>query len=82
MGSDSFWWGGEVPEKCCFCLAAVVASAVEVGGGPGSLDSNDWLGSVRMPLWAALAVGLSCRIGAVFSACPVSCLVRWAPLGG
>ena len=58
MGSDMFWWVGEVPEK--FCLAAVVASAVEVGRGPGGLDSNDWSA-------AALAV-MSCRIGVQASA--------------
>ena len=53
MGSGLFLWVGEVPEN--FCLAAVVASAVEVGGGPGRVDSNDWSA-------AALAV-LSCRVG-------------------
>ena len=58
MGSEMFWWVGEVPEK--FCLAAVVASAVEVGRGPGGLDSNDWSA-------AALAV-MSCRIGVQASA--------------
>ena len=71
-----------MPEIFFFCLAAVVASAVEVGGGPGKLDSNDLLGSVGMPLWAALAVGTSCRLGAFITACLVRCLVQGAPLGG
>jgi len=56
--------------------------AVEVGGGPGGVDSNDRPGGVGVPLWAALAVRLSCRVGALVSACLAPCLVQWAPLGG
>ena len=55
-------------------LASAVDLAVEVGGGPGWMDSNDWSAAGNeMPLWAALAVLLSCRLFTVVSIGLASC---------
>ena len=73
---------GEVPKWFWF-----MGLAVEVGGGGRQLDSNDWSAAVgEMPLWAALALHLSCRMGTSvlvrLAACLLPALALLGGLGG
>ena len=67
-----------MPRIVLFWSCRDVGLAVEVGGGGRRLDSNDCV----VPLWAALAGEVSCRLSFILSFCLAACLVPSASLGG